>query len=99
MENKFRIRLRNGEIRLAAAAILTLATPLCALAAKGTMPVQAEQQRQIVVKGKVVDKQTKEGLIGASVTVKGLTTGAVTDINATLPSTYRMQRPRLWFRT
>lgn len=81
MENKFRIRLRNGEIRLAAAAILTLATPLCALAAKGTMPVQAEQQRQIVVKGKVVDKQTKEGLIGASVTVKGLTTGAVTDIN------------------
>ena len=81
MENKFRIRLRNGEIRLAAAAILTLATPLCVLAAKGTMPVQAEQQRQIVVKGKVVDKQTKEGLIGASVTVKGLTTGAVTDIN------------------
>lgn len=81
MENKFRIRLRNGEIRLAAAAILTLATPLCALAAKGNMPVQAEQQRQIVVKGKVVDKQTKEGLIGASVTVKGLTTGAVTDIN------------------
>lgn len=56
MENKFRIRLRNGEIRLAAAAILTLATPLCALEAKGTMPVQAEQQRQIVVKGKVVDK-------------------------------------------
>lgn len=50
MENKFRIRLRNGEIRLAAAAILSLATPLCALAAKGTMPVQAEQQRQIVEK-------------------------------------------------
>lgn len=36
---------------------------------------------QRVVSGKVIDKDTNEPLIGASVTVKGSTTGATTDMN------------------
>ncbi len=36
---------------------------------------------QRLIKGKVIDKQTKESLIGASVTIPNLNTGTITDID------------------
>ena len=39
------------------------------------------QQSAIRIKGKVIDKQSKESLIGASVTVKGVSSGTVTDVD------------------
>ncbi|MFC2759798.1 TonB-dependent receptor [Hallella multisaccharivorax] len=42
---------------------------------------------KITVQGKVIDKQTKEGLIGATVTIKGLSKGTVTDINGNFSMT------------
>src|SRR3954462_6622408 len=37
--------------------------------------------QEITLKGKITDKESKEGLIGANVQVKGTNYGAVTDIN------------------
>lgn len=41
-------------------------------------PVKDEN---VTVHGRVIDKLTRETLIGASITVKGMNTGAVTDVN------------------
>jgi len=51
--------------------LVTLLTTFCTVAAVA----------QTVVKGKLVDAETNEGLIGASVTVEGTSQGAVTDLD------------------
>src|SRR5690606_435799 len=40
----------------------------------------ASAQSSITIKGKVIDAITKEGLPGAAVTIKGTSTGTVTDV-------------------
>lgn len=63
-------------------AMTLLSLPFAAVQAKLHSEAVTEfQQSSIRIKGKVIDKQTKEGLIGASVTVKGLSTGSVTDVD------------------
>ena len=54
-----------------------------------TQPVQSEQKKEIVIEGKVVDKDSM-AIIGATVLVKGTTLGTATDLDGnfklTVPS-------------
>ncbi len=52
-----------------------------ALLAMMLFVIQVSAQSGLTIKGKVVDAATKEGLPGAAVTVKGTSTGTVTDVD------------------
>ncbi len=77
--------MKNLLVRTTAAIALLLFFAASSLMANGT------------IKGKVFDKDTKEGLPGANVTIKGTSTGTASDLNGafTLPSvppgTYTLQ--------
>ena len=49
--------------------------------------------QETTVKGKIIDKTTKEGLIGANVQIKGTTIGAVTDMNGDFELTAEIKFP------
>lgn len=66
--------------------VLTVPTwgsfPLEAVVRAGEVPlVSLQQSRGITVKGRVTDKKTGEGIIGANVSVNGTTNGAATDLD------------------
>lgn len=83
-------RRRRGLGPVAAAASLLLAAPVYA---QSTEPVATEQterasekpngrvQGNVVLRGKVVDSEDDEGLIGATILIKGTTSGTVTDLD------------------
>ena len=47
----------------------------------GAMLMTAVSAQAFNVKGTIVDKTTKEPLIGATIQIEGTTTGAITDID------------------
>lgn len=56
-----------------------------------TEPVDSQgEKKELYVKGKVTDENT-EPIIGATVSVKGSTTGTITDIMVSIPSRYPME--------
>ncbi len=79
MKNKSPFRLHRLSIGVAVVSALALSPTLGVQASQLTKLSQTKSKEQLIVKGKVVDQQTKEELIGASIAVKGLSTGAVTD--------------------
>ena len=48
---------------------------------KPEQKVQQDQKKKRIIKGSVIDSQTKEPIIGANVWIKETTTGAVTDVD------------------
>ena len=81
MKNKSPFRLHRLSIGVAVVSALALSPTLGVQASQLTKLSQTKSKEQLIVKGKVVDQQNKEELIGASIAVKGLSTGAVTDAN------------------
>lgn len=81
MKNKSPFRLHRLSIGVAVISALALSPTLGVQASQLTKLSQTKSKEQLIVKGKVVDQQNKEELIGASIAVKGLSTGAVTDAN------------------
>lgn len=69
--------MKGGLLILGAAAFLAMLNPATSLAANTATAVQ---QAKVKVKGTVTD-QTKSPVIGASVSIKGSTTGMMTDID------------------
>ena len=54
-----------------------------------TQPVQSEQKKEIVIEGKVVDKDSM-AIIGATVLVKGTTLGTATDLDGNFKLTVQI---------
>ena len=81
MKNKSPFRLHRLSIGVAVVSALALSPTLGVQASQLTKLSQTKSKDQLIVKGKVVDQQNKEELIGASIAVKGFSTGAVTDAN------------------
>lgn len=70
-------RARRGLVILGSAAFLAMLNPEASFAANTAIAVQ---QNKVKVKGTILD-QTKNPIIGASISIKGTTTGTVTDID------------------
>lgn len=70
-------RVKRGLVIFGAAALILVLNPSASFAANTAM---AMQQSKVKVKGKVTDK-SNVGIPGASVSIKGTTTGTVTDID------------------
>lgn len=54
--------------------------------------VKAEEEKQLVVKGRVISEKEKAPIIGATVILEGTTLGVATDVEENFQSTFRKMR-------
>lgn len=81
MKNKKIIEKRRKLLKLCMAICMLLFGAGSLYAERENAIIDEQQQSFIRVKGRVLDRQTGETLIGASVSVKGLSQGAITNID------------------
>lgn len=85
--------------------VLSLAARIVLLAGIALLFIAQSTLAAGVIKGKVFDKDSKEGLPGANITIKGTSVGAASDLNGSYyltnvpPGTYTLQVTYIGYRT